>query len=378
MNIIYICNEYPPRPSGGIGIFTKKLAEGLTELHNRVYVIGVYHDIPRRICTVINGVTVISLPAKPGIKGLIQNQWLLFKEIKKISLKHRIDIIESPDFEAPVALLPRLANKRITRLHGSHTYFCNERNIKPSKVINILERLQLKKSDQIISVSQYTADQTKMLFGLVNNIDVIYNSIDVSESNQSIKSNYTLQKKIIYFGTLAEKKGIFPLAKAWKEFIKKNPDWKLEFVGKDAFEKGSSNKEIIRKILMEDFSSVSFIDHLDHAELISSLKNYDLAILPSFSEAFALAPLEAMATGLPVIVSNMSSGPELINHGVDGWLCDPRNPATIVNTIEEAIISKKNREVIAKNALNKISSKFNYDKFLVENIEAYQSLLKNR
>lgn len=377
MNIIYICNEYPPGLTGGIGVFTKKLAEGLTNLGNKVYVIGLYNDIKKRSIDVTNGVTVIRIPSTSGVKGIIKNRLSLFKEIKQLSLKHPIDIIEAPDFEAPAAFLPRLAKKNVTRLHGSHTYFSNERNTTPSKSISFLEGHQLRHSDKIISVSKYTADQTKTLFSLTNNIDVIYNSVETVGLSKHIKSDYQLQKKVIYFGSLAEKKGVFPLAKAWRDFIARNPEWKLEFVGKDVFENGSSNKTIITNILGDSIESINFIDHLDHSQLISSLKNYDFAILPSFSEAFALAPLEAMAVGLPVIVSNMSSGPELINNEVDGWLCDPKDPNTIISSIRKAASSETNREFIAKNALDKISSSFSYQQFLDKNLETYQALLDN-
>ncbi|WGV12263.1 glycosyltransferase family 4 protein [Psychrobacter maritimus] len=375
LNIVFICNEYPPGKSGGIGVFTKKIAEGLCVHGHDVHVIGTYPSIENKLQEEVNKVKVIRIPHVTGRIGLIANRVAIYKHLKKIALIKPIDIIECPDFEASISYIPKLAKSSITRLHGSHTYFSSERNMKPSAIIKHLEEKQLKSASDIVSVSQYTAEETKRLFGLPENPWVIYNSIDVDSFKAYIKIDYSESKKVIYFGSLSEKKGIYPLAEAWRSFSLENPDWVLSVVGKDTYENGYSSKEEMIKILGETKGSIEFIDHIDNKDLIKSLRNYDFAILPSFSEAFALAPLEAMAVGLPVIISNMSSGPELVEHGVDGWLCDPRKPKTILNMIELVVESERLRESIAKAAIEKIKNKFNFQCFIESNINMYKYTL---
>lgn len=375
LKIVFICNEYPPGKSGGIGVFTKKLAEGLVEAGHDIYVVGLYSDIGERIEENINGVRVARYPAKHGRLGLILNRLVIYKQLKKISLIKPIDIIETPDFEAAVAYLPKVARKNITRLHGSHTYFSSEANIEPSLIIKHLEGKQLKKACKVVSVSQYTAKETQRLFKLPDEPVVIYNSVDIDKFSSKAKINYSTCKRVIYFGTLVEKKGIYPLAQAWRQFYIENPDWVLTVVGKDAYESGCSNKDKMLSMLGAAKESVEFIEHVENEILVSSLKDYDFAILPSFSEAFALAPLEAMAAGLPVIISNMSSGPELVEHGIDGWLCDPRKPETLVEMINKAAESEDVRKSIADAAIKKINSNFNFQSFLKNNINFYKKLL---
>ncbi len=56
-------------------------------------------------------------------------------------------------------------------------------------------------------------------------------------------------------------------------------------------------------------------------------------MFPSFSEALAIAPLEAMSAGCPTISSALGSGPELMNDGVDGLTVDPRRPESIATAL---------------------------------------------
>jgi glycosyltransferase involved in cell wall biosynthesis len=82
-----------------------------------------------------------------------------------------------------------------------------------------------------------------------------------------------------------------------------------------------------------------------------------------------------MAAGLPVIISNMSSGPELVKHRIDGWLCDPSQPHTLVERMNEAACSESLRKTISKAALNKINTRFNFNAFIEKNINFYEDLL---
>ena len=57
------------------------------------------------------------------------------------------------------------------------------------------------------------------------------------------------------------------------------------------------------RLLGDAVSSVDFVGYMPNEQVLSRLMAFDFAVLPSFSEAFALAPMEAMALGLPVGVS---------------------------------------------------------------------------
>ena len=376
MRIVYICNEYPPGKTGGIGVFTKRLAESMVTAGHLVTVVGFYPGLLKERQEVINGVRIIRLLAKTGFFGLFINRLRLYRQLKTLSKEKPIDIIECPDFEAPMAYLPKMANKLLTRLHGSHTYFSVERKLKVSTSIRHLENRQLHSSDYVVSVSRYTAQVTHDLFFLKKMPDVIYNSVDVSATVQYIKNDYSTNKKVIYFGTVVEKKGVFSLASAWKVFKKDNPEWELSIIGKDTTLNGESSIGKMKSLLGDVVDSVKFIEHIDNDKLINSLKEYDFCVLPSYTEAFSLAPMEAMSVGLPVVISSLSSGVELVDHGVDGWLCDPGDISTIIDALEIAASSEQMREKIGIAGRNKINKYFNFDDFVKINLNYYSFLIK--
>jgi len=79
--------------------------------------------------------------------------------------------------------------------------------------------------------------------------------------------------------------------------------------------------------------TIHFHGHVDRAKLIGTLLSARLAVFPSYAEAFAIAPLEAMACGCPTIYSRRGSGPELIEDGRDGLLIEPDRPEEIAEAI---------------------------------------------
>jgi glycosyltransferase involved in cell wall biosynthesis len=89
---------------------------------------------------------------------------------------------------------------------------------------------------------------------------------------------------------------------------------------------------------------------------------YNLAslfVFPSFFEGFGFPPLEAMRCGVPVITSNSSSLPEVINGG--GILVDPNRPSEIATAMREILTNKTLRENLIQKGL-KQAQKFDWKK----------------
>lgn len=321
-----------------------------------------------------NGVQVSRLPSTKGRKAVIVHRLALQREFHRIASTGAIDVIEAPDFEGVTAGLPRCSRLRVVRLHGSHRYFSDERHVGHSKFVSFCEKVALRQADAILSVSDYTARRTRDLFGLSANMLTVHNAVNVPAHHPQ-KTDYREQKRAVYFGTLAEKKGVLALAEAWRGFHQTHPDWRLTFIGRDASHAGGSVKAAMLNLLGEAATSVDFAGFMPNEQVLSQLASYDFAVLPSFSEAFALAPMEAMALGVPVVYSAMSSGPELITDGVDGWLCDPRSISNLQQALTRAAVSAQERQRIGVNARATVEGRFAYDAFVDRNIALYESLL---
>lgn len=374
MNICYICHEYPPLLNGGIGTFTKELAEGLVRQGHNITVLGFYDQEKDIEDILLNNVRVLFIK-KSKILPVIFDRirlWLLFTSINE---KHQFDIVESPDFLGWGACIPKGQYVRVTRLHGSSTYFSQELGIRNAKYYawRFIEHLALLSSDCIVSVSNYTANKTKFIFSLKENPDVIHNAVVISDEKK-MEYNKTC-RKFIFAGSLLKKKGVLELAKAWREFYFIEKNVTLTFVGKDP----ENNWPLISEITRACADSVAYIGAIPKEELMQLYHEHDCAIFPSHAEAFALAPMEAMDIGIPIIYSSLTSGKELLKDGVHGFLINPKNHQDILDKLLLlSKLDKSSREKVALSAKEHIKNNFNFSSFLDENIKYYERIFGNK
>ena len=376
LKLLYICNEYPPAAAGGIGVLLRGLCEQLADRGHEVHVVGCY-QIERPITELINGVRIHRLPGRFGRLGLLTDRIALYRAIAGIAAQGEIDIIEAPDFEAPSALLPRQSRKRVVRLHGSHVYFSHERDQVPSRSVGLLEKIALMQADAWISVSEYTARRTQEIFRLNRPINIVHNAANVPDRFPH-KFDYAPRRRVVYFGTLAEKKGVLTLARSWKTFQESQPDWSLTLIGRDGLHQGRSVHQQMIELLGPVSASVEFLGPMGNDELLNRLVEFDFAVLPSFSETFALAPMEAMALGVPVIYSQLSSGPELMMHGVDGWLADPRDQKQLSGLLTAIADDPIMRARVAKAGQAKIKQFFSHKDYVEKNLQVYRQIFGKR
>jgi glycosyltransferase involved in cell wall biosynthesis len=133
-------------------------------------------------------------------------------------------------------------------------------------------------------------------------------------------------------------------------------------------------KAYLSSMLGEDLNgSVSFHGHVTRKQVFSALTTARLAVFPSYAEAFAIAPLEAMASGCPTVYSNRGSGSELIEHERTGLLVDPDRPLEIAAAIGRLLKDDDLARRIGLEGQRHVGSKFSIVKLLEENIAFYRS-----
>ena len=370
LNIVFLCDEYPPYMNGGIGTFTKENAESLVKEGHTVSVVGFYNDLETDEKLEVNGVYLYRL-SNMRESSFIKQRLKIYSVIKNIN---SIDILECQEHSGYLAFWPKQNYPIVVRLHGSITYFTQHRD-KTSLLYwfwYLLEKSTLKKATAILSVSKYTAEKTKKIFNLKKEISVIYNGVKCPDI---IKTDYKQKNalNVIFAGTLHEKKGIFSLAAAWKKVILKYPDAQLNIVGRDTWDCLKMMEDIIGSK-----NSIKFYGFIKKSDLESLYMKMDVAIFPSYMEAFALAPMEAMAMGLPVIYSSLCSGKELINDSSIGILVDPND----IETIEKAILKFASMTTTERKRIGELGRKRIYKNFNVEaqakkNHQAYLELVKH-
>jgi glycosyltransferase involved in cell wall biosynthesis len=94
------------------------------------------------------------------------------------------------------------------------------------------------------------------------------------------------------------------------------------------------------------------------------LRASDAMVLPSRDECLPLSILEAMAVGTPVIASNVAGNPEMIEHGVTGWLFDPERPEGLAGALREVFDDPGRAQSLAETARQKYHDVFSRHRYL--------------
>lgn len=258
----------------------------------------------------------------------------------------------------------------VTTLHGtditlvgSHPFY------KPAVTFSI------NKSDAVTSVSQSLKDDTIRLFNIKKDIDVVPNFIDFSRHRTHFDDckRWLLaendEKIVTHISNFRKVKRIPDVIEVFYNIQKKIPA-KLMMVGEGP-EKADAER-LCKRLGITD--KVVFFGNSHEIDKILCFS--DLFLLPSETESFGLAALEAMASGVPVISSNTGGIPEVNIDGVSGFLSD-------VNDIEDMsknaiyILSDEERLKTFKINAAKESTKFAIENVVPQYEALYIRTLKN-
>lgn len=376
MRICFVCNEYPPVPHGGIGTMTQVLARGLAGAGHEVRVIGAY-PAPSATEQECDGDVRVWRLREPDVRGGgLLARFLLFRRLAKWVRTGEIQLIEVPDWEGWAAWWPSLPVPVVARLHGSASYFAAEMGRSPAWLTARLERASLRRADFWCSVSKYTADRTRALFDLEGGPHAILrNPVDIGELSED--ANVQARSDVLFSGTLTAKKGIVPLIDAWPAVRQQCATARLHVFGKDGLaDKGGSMQAFLSARLSPHVrDSVVFHGHAPRTTLLSRLHEARVAVFPSYAEACAIAPLEAMSCGCPTISTTRGSGAELFDHEVHGLLVDPDDPAGIAAAIVRLLTDDGLATRLGRAGREHVSRVFSTAVLRERNVAFYQECL---
>ncbi len=197
-----------------------------------------------------------------------------------------------------------------------------------TKAFEVLTKDAVNRASKLVTISNSSREEIEKYYGLEHGlVRVIYPGYnkDIFQPiyNKDILSKYHIEKKYALFvGTLSLKKNIVRIVEAFHRADIK--DMELLLVGQ-LYALGGEDLEKINRV------NVRHLGYLPIEDLVVLLSNAEMFIWPSLHEGFGLPVLEAMACGCPVITSNRSALPEVVNGA--GVLVDPYN----VNEIAKAI-----------------------------------------
>lgn len=375
MNVLFVLENYLPH-IGGVEIVFQNLSEGLVKLGYNVSIVT--HRLKgTKKFEIINGVKVYR------VNCFHSRYWFTFFSIPKaLKLGKKADIIHTTTFNGafPAWFISKLLRKKcVITIHEVWIKKWNkltEMNWFNAKIHDILERLiYLLNFDKYVCVSKSTQNQLLDVRVNKNKTKVIYNGINYNYWNpqkyngKKIRKKLSLEKNFIYVftGRPGTSKGLEYLIKAVPLISKKIPSAKLlAIVSKDkAYKKRYSYiLNLIKKLNIKD--KVIIHDPVSYQELPNYIKASDCVVIPSLTEGFGFAAVEACAMRKPVVVSNINSLPEVVSGKY--VLIKPKSPNSIAKGIEKVYNNK-----IIKRDLKRFEIKNNINNYL----KTYEDVLEN-
>ncbi|MBD3617493.1 MAG: N-acetyl-alpha-D-glucosaminyl L-malate synthase BshA [Gracilimonas sp.] len=321
MNIGIAC--YPT--FGGSGVVATELAKTLAKRGHNIHMMS--YSRPARLDTLETGITYheVSINSYPLFEYppyalALASQMVNLIEYEDLDLLH---VHYALPHATSAYLAKQIMAERgihvpiITTLHGTDITLVG----RDPSYKHVVE-FSIDKSDGVTAVSEYLKRETYEYFEIEQDIRVIPNFIDLERFQKSNKSHFKKaicpndEKVVVHVSNFRKVKRVPEVVTVFAKILESGIDAKLLLVG-DGPDRQKAEQQC-RDLKICDH--VRFLGKLDQVEEVLSIA--DLFLIPSGSETFGLAALEAMSCSVPVISSNIGGLPEVNVHGKTGYLCD--------------------------------------------------------
>lgn len=373
MNILFITRWFPGKERPSSGIFIQEHASCLANYHNIKVLIYKNSKKQNRFIEMETDkksrfeITYLSL--KPILNSdFILRLWGTLLYLKKQKEKEWIpDIIQANIFSTalPVVILKKIHKIPVVIMEHFSKVALN--------LLSKKERLILKFvydfSDGVITVSNNLKDKIIHNYKIKNRIYVIPNVVDTRLFYPSRKKYQRKFIKILAVSSLRKIKGLEYLLESIS-IIKRN-DFILNIAGEG--EEKRNLLKLCKKLNIEE--RIKFLGHLPKKRIASLMKDSDFFVLSSIWENLPCVIIEALASGLPVVATEVGGVPELINKN-NGILVPPADSKKLATAIEFMLKNYKNfsKERIAESARKSFSCKAVARRFTI----TYQKVINEK
>jgi D-inositol-3-phosphate glycosyltransferase len=369
---VLIVSTYYPPVLGGAETAAVQLAEFLAARGRQVTVVTkrTLPDVP--VEEIRNGVSVVRVP--PGGHRTAWGKWLALPAVTRELLRrrHHYGVVVCVDYRgvALAALLARRFTRRpvilLAQTDGVLSFAAVRRLMgrvglggASGTLVRLLQRFY-NRADAYPCISRSIEAETRAAGVPAERVRYLPNHVDTREfSPATAEQRATLRARraippdtlvAIVVGRLSREKGQLEALRAWKLagveralLLLVGPD-----MPEDPWDVGPEAREFVRREQLD--ASVVFTGGASRPEIPDLLRLADLSIQPSHFEAFGTAAIEAMATGLPVIASDVGGLKDFVEPGVNGMRVPPRDPEALARAIATLLNDDAQRSALAEGA----------------------------
>jgi glycosyltransferase involved in cell wall biosynthesis len=297
-------------------------------------------------------------------QGTIRTGWRLARRLKQL----QIDVLHThnPTPHAVGAIARQLASIPVL-VHTKHG-----QNY-PGKWQKVLvNRVASWFSDRVVPVSRNAATISETVEGVSRRkISVIHNGIDVAEF-ASVDTLNLNPLQAIHVARLSRPKDFDTLLKATRLVARQEPSFELQLVG-DGPERQNVERLCDELNLRDNVKMLGF-----RSDVRALLQSSGLAILSTMREGLSITLLEAMASALPVVATNVGGNPELVEDGKTGLLVPPQSPEAMARAMLKIIQTPGLAEELGRGGRRRVEEEFNLRTVVRTYESLYRELLAKR
>lgn len=325
MKVLLLGWEYPPHISGGLGTACAGIARGLAAQGAQVLVL-----VPQAIqsrsegALELRGTGTRTGTAVPGAysgaaygAGLFEAVAHFAQAVREEARSSAHDVIHAHDWmSVPAGIAAREASGKPLVWHV-HSCEADRAPGRPDARIAALEQLGLDAAERVVAVSHFTAARLRREYRVdASKLRVVHNGVEPRERPAAL-ARPVPEPIVLFLGRITFQKGPEYFLEAAARVVRAEPRVKFVMSGS-----GDLLPRVVERSAELGLARhVHFTGFLDGAEVERMLALADVYVMPSVSEPFGLAPLEALSLDTPVIVSRQSGVREVLKSApsVDHW-----------------------------------------------------------
>lgn len=364
---------------GGSGVVATELGKHLAERGHEVAFVS--YAAPLRLSQLPPRVTLHEIDAVdyPLLKNFPYTLALASK-MAQVARERQLQVLHvhyAIPFTAAAALAcqmaPELGLKVVTTLHGTDvTLVGGTPTFKPVMI------LALQQSDAVTAVSRFLRDEAYRQFGAQREIEVIYNFIDPERHAYARPAcipplDRPDQVTLMHISNFRPVKRVVDVvrvfAQARRRLQQQGLDARLVLVGDGP----DSCRALQTALELRVADRVQFTGIVERVEPL--LQTADLLLLPSETESFGLVALEAMASGVPVVASEVGGLPEVVEHGRSGFLAPVGDVEAMAEYATALLADCETRTTFARAARERAATGFDYHHIVPQYEALYERVI---
>ncbi|MCJ7613457.1 glycosyltransferase family 4 protein [Candidatus Bathyarchaeota archaeon] len=379
--------EFPPRVVGGIARHCEGLAKALVQQKHDVHLFTL--DFPGSPdYEVMDGVKVYRASTELGhpnfLTWVLMFNHFLSKRMADVTRTVDFDVIHVHDWLAAfsgISFKHYLKKPMVLTVHSTEVGRAQGLHSPDSFSINGIEWWATYEANRVIVCSQSMKDEICNHFNIPEKkVDVISNAIDATKyqtsvDRGSVRQRYGVgwgEKLILCVGRLVPQKGIEYFIRAIPQIARHYPEAKYVIVGegwsRDILEAEARASRHANKIKFTGFAS--------DQEVIDLMTSADVLVVPSIYEPFGIVALEGMATGVPVVASQVDGLAEVIDHERTGLFVFPRSPESIAWGIERILSDPDHARWLTENAKEKLHKAYSWEAVAMKTVDVYRKVVE--